>query len=345
MRGDRPATAVAPPRAAVLVNWRVHTPFALATALAQTSGWAVDTLGGPFPRRLTRWRKWLLAWPAYLWVPLAFLARARRYRYVVAWQQVYGLVLALASRLLPWPQGLRICILGLIVTPGKRRGPARRLLGWALGSPHVAAAICYNAREAALYRQVFPLAAHKIVDARLSDDIGPLARLAIADEGYFVAAGRSNRDHDFLLEVFAGLPDRRLRIVCDDFAALRPLPPNVEVLTHCFGDDYLRELARCHAVVMAFHDETMSSGQLVFLHAAQLGKPVVATRSHALDGYLEDGVDGLVVDKRIEAFRAELAALDDPARHRALAEAAQRRWAERFGFAALARGVHRLLTS
>jgi glycosyltransferase involved in cell wall biosynthesis len=89
----------------------------------------------------------------------------------------------------------------------------------------------------------------------------------------------------------------------------------------------------------------MSSGQLVFLHAAQLGKPVVATRSHALDGYLEDGVDGSVVDKRIEAFRAELAALDDPARHRALAEAAQRRWAERFGFAALARGVHRLLTS
>ena len=328
--------------AALLVNWRVTSEPPLSRMLAEEGGWEVEAVGGAFPARITRLTKILVAWPAYLLVPLKVALGPRR-DYLIAWQQVYGLVLALISRFLPWMSSARICVLSFIVVPSKQVGWIRQLIELALQSPNLRAAVCYNRAEVAHYRKVFPKAAEKIVLATLAEEIPEVERFEIRDEGYYVAAGRSNRDYEFLVRVFEGLPALRLVIICDQFAPRSPLPSNVEVRNNAFGFDYFNALAGARAVVMSFNDPTISSGQLVFLHACQFGKPVLVTVSSCLEGYVFDGQNGLVVEKDTAAFVNGLKQMAEPEIYARLQEQACQMYWERFSVRQLARRVVSLM--
>lgn len=86
---------------------------------------------------------------------------------------------------------------------------------------------------------------------------------------------------------------------------------NVQVISDAFDERYYRYLSRCHAVLLPFKDAMASSGQLVFLHAIQFGKPVIATRSSCLDGYLIDGKHGYIIDKSECDLDLKVEALED----------------------------------
>lgn len=324
--------------AALLVNWRVKSEPRLSRLLAEEGGWDVRAIGGAFPERITRLNKVLIAWPAYLLVPLKVVLGPRR-DYLIAWQQVYGLVLALIARAMPWRFSARICVLSFIVVPSKQIGLARRIIEFALGSSSLSAAVCYNQAEVAHYRKVFPKAAHKIVLATLAEEVPDIERFEVRDDGYFVAAGRSNRDYEFLVRVFAGKPDFRLVIISDQFSSNEPLPGNVEVQGGTFGVDYFNMLAHARAVVMSFKDATISSGQLVFLHACQFGKPVLVTESSCLEGYVFHEQNGLVVSKDAVAFERGLELLADQEVYARLRERSRQIYWERFSVRQLARRI------
>lgn len=328
-------------RTAIMVNWRVSEPFDLSVRLQSISGWQVETIGGPFPRRITPVTKILVAWPAYFVVPLKIFIFRSRYKRVIAWQQVYGLLLAALLRFFRADGSLRICILSFIVSPRRRRGFFKSFINYALGSRSVVAAVCYNPAEVELNRTLFPGAASKIHEATLAEDIPDIGRFEVLDGGFFLAAGRSNRDYEFLVRVFDGL-DEKLVIVCDDFVPERTLPVNVTLRRDCFGDDYLAQVAACSAVVLSFKDETMSAGQLVFLHAAQFGKPVIATRSHCLRGYIEDGVNGVICEKDVGEMKRRVASFRRSPDAAAMAERTRALYSEKFGFGQLARRIKEL---
>ena len=111
------------------------------------SGWEVETVGGFFPRRQTPLAKALIIWPQYLLVPVRLLLGARRCDRVICWQQVYGIALALAIRELRLRTDLQMDILALILTPAKRRGLWRRLIGFALNCRNVRTVVVYNDAE------------------------------------------------------------------------------------------------------------------------------------------------------------------------------------------------------
>ena len=77
--------------------------------------------------------------------------------------------------------------------------------------------------------------------------------------------------------------------LCSLLRVKRPNLNNVEVLHVTFDDDMLRLMARASVVAISTDDVDVSSGQLVALQAMALGKAVVATRSAALDDYIDDG--------------------------------------------------------
>jgi glycosyltransferase involved in cell wall biosynthesis len=326
-------------RAAVAVTWRLREPFRFSEELTRLSGWQVETVGGFFPRRQTRLTKALVIWPQYLLVALRLLLRAGRYHRIICWQQVYGIALALAIRGLRLRIDTRIVILTFILTPGKRRGLWRQLIRFALGCTNVRAVVVHNDAELDLYRSLFPESARKFHQATYTAaDVPGLARYPILDEGFYLAVGRSNRDYEFLTDYFMHRQDRRLVILCDA-PEVRPPGKNVIVLRNIFGARYYDYLSRCHAVLLTFKDPTVSAGQLVFLQALQFGKPIVATRSHCLDGYLEDGRNGLLCDKTADGLDAALRRLQDPSARERLAQAGPADYARRFGFEPLARRV------
>lgn len=330
-------------RVAVLITWRPTSPFRFSEELAGLSTWTVDTIGGLFPKRRTLLWKAVVVWPMYTLVPLLFLARIRRYDHVICWQQAYGIVLGCLLRISPFRVASRVHIMTLIVVPGKRRGAWLRIIRFALASKNVASVVVHNEAELALYRALFPQSAEKFryVTYTAADVVG-IDSLQICDDDFFLAAGRSNRDNDFLIRYFAIRPNRRL-VILTDVLPEKGTPANVTVLVGRYGRDYFEVLARCHAVVMVFEDPTISAGQLVFLQALQLGKPVVATYSSCLQGYLHDGSNGLMVPKSEEGLDNGFRQLDEAATYARLAERGPRDYEERFGFRRLATEMFKVL--
>ena len=128
--------------------------------------------------------------------------------------------------------------------------------------------------------------------------------------------------------------------LCSLLRVKRPNLNNVEMLHGTFDDDMLRLMARASVVAISTDDVDVSSGQLVALQAMALGKAVVATRSAALDDYIDDGENGLLVDKDAAALRHAIDKLmGDPALKQRMGEAGRRRFAERHTAERLAEAV------
>ena len=80
------------------------------------------------------------------------------------------------------------------------------------------------------------------------------------------------------------------------------LPDNVILYNNIHNIEYLQILNKCYAVVIPLKDPNISSGQLVMLRAMQYKKPIIITNSKAVDSYVKDGYNALVIDKNDEAF-------------------------------------------
>jgi glycosyltransferase involved in cell wall biosynthesis len=71
---------------------------------------------------------------------------------------------------------------------------------------------------------------------------------------------------------------------------------SVQVIGPLAYEDYLREMQRAEVVVSPTQVLAYPTGQTVLLEALALGKPTIVTRSPALDDYVTDGVDTILVE-------------------------------------------------
>jgi glycosyltransferase involved in cell wall biosynthesis len=113
----------------------------------------------------------------------------------------------------------------------------------------------------------------------------------------------------------------------------QPPPPstNVTILVDVPREQTIDLISSCAVVALPLRDVGFNSGQTVLLEAMALAKAIVATRTTGVEGYLEHGVNALLVAPRdaggmADAFRTLLA--DDALRqrlgHRARVEAETR---------------------
>ena len=262
----------------------------------------------------------------------------RRYRAIICWQQDIGLILAACARLLGKGGPPKIHILTFIAPEGRRTGIVRKVIGFALGAPQTASIICYGRDEEAMYRRAFPEGGARYARLMLSEEYPGIERFPTTHGEDYVSAGRSNRDYDFLIRYFAARPHLSLLIINDD-PALRADAPNIRIVRGVYRDEYMRLIAQARALIIPFADPAISAGQMVFLHALQLGKPAICTRSACLADYLVDGLNGLEIEKTEEALDTAISSLENPATYQQLNIAALADHQARFSFDRLARDV------
>ena len=112
---------------------------------------------------------------------------------------------------------------------------------------------------------------------------------------YIFSAGRTGRDYATLAAAVDGL-DVNV-VVVSDRNNVRGItfPENVQVLCDIPYSQYMELLCGSRLVVVPLKRRLKSTGQVVFLEAMGLGKPVIATLTVGTEDYIEDGVTGVLV--------------------------------------------------
>lgn len=118
-----------------------------------------------------------------------------------------------------------------------------------------------------------------------------------SDKGYVFAGGNGDRDYRTLVEAVRGL-DVRVFIAATDKSLFEgiDLPENVEVkgVSH---EEFRQKMAECSMAVVPMRADLLhSGGQQTFLNSMYMGKPTIVVGKKVADGYIQDGINGIVVD-------------------------------------------------
>lgn len=330
-------------REKVLVVYDFQTsehPFKL--ALEQHLDVDVVEVSAPFPTRRTTFVRYVLQ-PA---LTVLFAIRVSRmacdYDAVIIWQQNIAIVVGAFCRLLRIRKKANVHVLTFIAPPARQRAPLRGIVNFALGWQGIKSIVCHSDTELAVYRRTFAALAGKLRFVRLATEEIPAGKFVVENGGYFVSAGRSNRDHRFLIEYFRDRSAFRL-VVIDNELHVSDLPANVTIARNTFGDNYLAIVARCTATLICVNDPIISAGQLVFIHSAQLGKPVIVLGSESFDNYVTDGLNGFLIAKHDEALSQVLETIADPTAYDRLSAAQSALFRQVFSYEAFSEKLARLI--
>lgn len=228
---------------------------------------------------------------------------------VLCWQQFYGIAIAFFSRLFHMKKRYKLVIMTFIYK--QKKGLAGKIfyhfVKYAITSKYVDKIILTTQSEKQMYKNVFGVDEHLFgfakcgaiqYDAEKFDDAG------LKERNYLFSTGRSNRDYDFLIKAIENT-EYQLVIACDTLN--EESRGNIEIRKNTFGQEMLRYMRNAKAVVIALDDDTIAAGQLVLLHAMNMGVPVIITRSHGVtDDYVVDHYNGLVIEKTNEALMRAL---------------------------------------
>lgn len=249
----------------------------------------------------------------YFWLPFKVFKKRRNYKTIVAWQQFFGIILAIYFRIfhVNVDKAPAIYIMELIYLP--RKGILgkvyRAFVAYGVRANYVKAIFVFSNNEKERYADELGIEASKMFVLQLGiEDEYERFEKEITDEGFYVAAGRSNRDYQFLINNWPY--DKKLFIITESLPVQNDRG-NIELVSNCYNDDYLSYVAKCHAVIVPLENEEVSSGQLVVLQAMMLGKPVIVSENICIREYIASNKNGIIIKKNKEELLKAIRELDD----------------------------------
>lgn len=285
---------------AILVDFEVPDNWEFANGIIAQSNidWVIKKCISNCPSR-TKWQI-LKRISHYITFPFSILLNKKKYERIISWQQFYGIFLAYFLQLFHCKKGPGITILTFIFKEkaGLKGKLFRHIVHKAITSRFVKHICVLSSYEIERYAKMFPDIANKLYFCKIGDlEANSICDVTIKKGDYFISAGRSNRDYDFLVQTFSQI-NEKLFIISDTYKN-NNIPANVTILNNCFGDSYKKMMAGCFATIISLGETPISSGQLVILDAARYNKPIIATYNKGIIDYITDGENGILINKNI----------------------------------------------
>ena len=159
-------------------------------------------------------------------------------------------------------------------------------------------------------------------------------RMLECSGGYIFSAGKTDRDFATLAAAVEGL-GVQVVLVSDKYHVEGiKFPSNVEIHCDIPYKKYLDFLYDCSLVVVPLKKSIKSTGQVVFLEAMALGKPVIASDVVGTEDYIENGKAGILVPPEdVHALRHAIENfIEKPNSYQSMAEKALEQIRERHTF-------------
>lgn len=249
-------------------------------------------------------------------VALKTVIQRKKYlgRTVLCWQQFYGVSIAFFCRLFKLKPSFQLIIMTFIYKPKKGIiGKAfYKFVKYAITSKYVTRIICTSKNEVEYYSKIFELPEEIFAFVKWGAvDHSKTIKVdeKLKEKKYYFSTGRSNRDYDFLMKAFKNT-NYNLLIACDTIPSGKF--ENIEVRDDLFDKNMLKYMKNSIAVVIALENSEIAAGQLVLLHAMNLGVPVIITKSHGVtDDYVKHNYNGLIIEKTQEDLYKAIKLLED----------------------------------
>ena len=177
-----------------------------------------------------------------------------------------------------------------------------------IDGPHMRYAVL-STKEVETFPKVWGVDPTRVVFQPFPNTLHEYRDMETRDDGYIFAGGNSVRDFGLLESALDGtsIPTR---IATKWQPTLNLSHLEVGPTSH---HDYMSLLANSHAVVVPLRQSVRSAGQQSYLNAMGLGKPVIVTEAPGVRDYVIDGVTGIIVPPKVDALRAAILHVMDPA--------------------------------
>lgn len=239
----------------------------------------------------------------YFVFPLTVFFNHRKYDKIVSWQAFYGVVFAFYCRLFSVKKKHFLLIKNFTYKPKKKKFVVYFYYKWMqyiVKSKYIDVFVCTSQTHCDYCASIFNEFTDRFVylPFGVEDFTKKLSHDELyQQEDFILSLGRSNRDWDWLIDSLTDTP-YKVKIICDRLHKTE-LPSNIEVLNNVWSVDSFRYLAKCKIAILPIKDGRIGSGETVLLQTMSFGKPLIITSPSCLaDDYVEDGVTGLIVNKK-----------------------------------------------
>jgi glycosyltransferase involved in cell wall biosynthesis len=252
---------------------------------------------------------------------LAFRLYSKRKNYdcVVLGAGRSDMIFALMQSILPFrkvPTVMIDCLWG--INPNIIRHSISKLI-YRIINISVNIFVVWAKHEINAFSEVFNLPKEKFVFIPYHTTIEVFNNLEVVEGDYIFSGGNSDRDYVTLIEAVRGLPVKlviasTISNICSNIS----IPTNVTIKSYS-NQEYINKMAGCRINVVALsRGRLRSAGQQTFLNSMLLGKPTIVTDDRGPSGYIENGVDGLLVPacNPIALREAIMSLLDNPEKAR-----------------------------
>lgn len=238
---------------------------------------------------------------------ISFLNR-KKYNYIIGWQQFFALFYCFYCNLFKVKKENIVVVCNFTYKEKKRfiGKIYRTIMQFCIKNDYLDYIHVPSKKYAEKCSNDFDIPIEKfiVINFGLPDTYEKWKNTTVEYDNYSLAIGRSNRDYDFLIEVWKKIPkENKLIIICDQYKSRQQLPKNIILRNDITGDKQYPYIMNCKMMIIPIKDKNICSGDTVLLKAMSFYKTVVVTEPSTLsEMYIKNNENGVCILKNVNDF-------------------------------------------